>query len=69
MSFGRKLAKVLFCAFLGLSSMSGAPMDPKQIEEVLQIMNQTNIEVVIPEKNGSNDPDWPLISPDPTENE
>lgn len=67
MSIGRKLAKVLFCAFLGLSSMSGAPMDPKQIEEVLQIMNQTNVEVVMPDESGSNDPKLPVIPPDPAE--
>lgn len=51
MSFRRQFARLIFCCALALSSLSGAPMDPKQIEELLHIMNQTEIALVVPEKN------------------
>jgi len=63
MSFGRKLAKVFFCAFLGLSSMSGFPMDPKQIEELLELMNKATPEVLVLEPNGNNEPNPPIHPP------
>jgi len=60
MSISRKLSKVLFCLFLGFSSISGVPMDPKQIEELLHLMNEAKIEVVVPEHKGKDDPELPL---------
>jgi hypothetical protein len=60
MSISRKLSKVLFCLFLGFSSMSGVPVDPKQIEELLHLMNETKIEVVVLEHNGEDDPELPV---------
>lgn len=62
MSFRRHLAKFIFCFALALSSLSGAPMDPKQIEELLQIMNDAKIEVVVPAKNS--EPELPIIRSD-----
>jgi hypothetical protein len=60
MSISRKLSKVLLCLFLGFSSMSGVPMDPKQIEDLLHLMNETKVEVVVPEHNGKDDPELPV---------
>jgi hypothetical protein len=40
--------KVFLCLLLGMSVMSGAPMDAKQIEEHLRLMNETRVEVVMP---------------------
>jgi len=55
-----KLAKVFLCLALGMAAFSGAAMDPKQIEENLRIMNQTRVEVIVPEKTsgGSDLDDW-----------
>jgi len=69
MSISRKLSKVFFCLFLGFSSMSGIPMDPKQIEELLHLMNETKIEVVVPEHNGKDDPELPVQFDPPRERE
>jgi hypothetical protein len=69
MSFRRQLSKVLFCLFLAFASLSGGPMDPKQVEEILHIMNQTKIEVVVTEKNSSNDPELPIFPPEPPQTE
>ena len=59
-----KLAKVFLCLALSIAAFSGAPMDREQIKENLRIMNQTRVEVVVPEKNGEPNPDY-LLPPDP----
>jgi hypothetical protein len=42
-----KLRKVVFWMFLGFGQMMGAPIDPKEIEDVLHVMNRTRAEVII----------------------
>jgi hypothetical protein len=62
-----KLRKVLLLAMLGMGGVMGAAMNPKEIEDLMRIMNQTQIEVVVKEESGDGDrkvlPDDPLDKP------
>jgi len=52
MSLKGKLAKVFLLLLL-----IGLPIKtPKEIEDILYVMNQTRVEITIPEQNGSGDP-------------
>jgi hypothetical protein len=44
-------------------------MEPKQIEDVLRLMNETKIEVVIPKDDDKRDQDVPAYLPQPTKSE
>jgi hypothetical protein len=46
----------MFWIFLRAAQMMGAPINPKEIEDILHVMNQQRIEVVI----GKADPNNPL---------
>lgn len=49
MSIKRYLRKILLCIVLGGGSVLQTRMSPEKIEELLHSMNQTRVEVVIPE--------------------
>jgi hypothetical protein len=53
--FKRMLGKIFLCLVLGFASLSGLTMDPKKIEELMHAMNQTRIEVTIPEQDDQGD--------------
>jgi hypothetical protein len=55
MSAKGKLRTAIFWIFFGAAQMVGAPIDPKEIEDILHAMNRTRAEVVI-EKSDSNRP-------------
>lgn len=55
MSWKDKLRKVLFLAMLGMGGVLGATMNPKEIEDLMRLMNQTQIEVVVKQKSGDGD--------------
>jgi hypothetical protein len=55
-SWKGKLRKLLLLAMLGMGGVMGATMNPKEIEDLMRIMNQTQIEVVVKEERG--DGDW-----------
>jgi hypothetical protein len=50
------LGKIFLCLVLGFGSLTGLMMDPKKIEELMHSMNQTRIEVTIPEQDDQGDP-------------
>jgi hypothetical protein len=41
------LRRLLLFFALGFGALAGVPMDPKEIEELLNTMNQTRIEMTI----------------------
>jgi len=43
----RKLGEILLLLVLGYNSLFGLPMDPQEIEELMDGMNQTQIEMVV----------------------
>jgi hypothetical protein len=61
-SWKDKLRKVLLLAMLGMGGLMGATMNPKEIEDLMRIMNQTQIEIVVKEEFG--DGDWKLTPDD-----
>jgi hypothetical protein len=66
-SWKGKLRKLLFLAMLGMGGLMGATINPKEIEDLMRIMNQTQIEVIVTEKKGDSDgklsPQYPRDSP------
>ena len=47
------LGKVLLLAFLQVGALSGVPMDPQQIEELMEVMNRVQVvQVVKKERDG-----------------
>jgi hypothetical protein len=55
MSIKRKWLKVLLLSMMALSSFGGAPMNVKEIEELLHIMNETKVEFTIPDEGDPGD--------------
>lgn len=43
MSLRKRLAKILLFALLEVGAVMGVPMDPRKIEELLNLMNRTVI--------------------------
>ena len=54
MAINYVLRKVLLCLCFGAGCLMGAPITPKEIEELLASTSQTRIEVTITGKDGSN---------------
>jgi hypothetical protein len=50
-----KLRRVLLWSTLAMGSLFGGPMNPKEIEDLMRIMNQTKIEVTITDEKGDDD--------------
>ena len=40
---------------LGMGGVMGATMNPKEIEDLMRIMNQTQIEIVVKQERGDGD--------------
>ena len=49
-----KLRRLLLFFILGLGALHGVAMDPKKVEELLDTMNQTKIEITIQGQNDEN---------------
>jgi hypothetical protein len=54
-----KLRKIVFLMMLGFETAMGAPVDPKKIEELLQLMNALRVELVLPAKEKPQPPPHP----------
>jgi hypothetical protein len=62
MSMKRKWLSALFLSMMALSSFTGTAMNPKEIEDLLHIMNETKVEFTIPDDEGDKgDGKGPLI--------
>ena len=58
MSIKRKWLKALLMSMMAGSSSVGpivGPMNPKEIEEILHIMNQTKVEFTLPDESQKGD--------------
>jgi hypothetical protein len=60
----RKWLKVLMMLMMTVASFGG-PMNPKEIEDLIHIMNETRIEFTIPDEDykGEGDPQGPSNGP------
>ena len=67
MSMKRKWLKVLMLLMMGGASFVGAKMNPKEIEDVLHIMNETKVEFTIPDEDHKGDGNLPQMEIDPSE--
>ena len=47
MSLKKLLGKVLLFAFLEVGALSGVPMTPQQIEELMEVMNRVQVVRVV----------------------
>lgn len=47
MLFRKTLAKALVFAILQFGALAGVPMNPQQIEELMNVMHRTKIEYVV----------------------
>ena len=54
MSIKRKWLKVLMMLMMAGASF-GAPMNPKEIEDLMHVMNETRIEFTLPDENDKGD--------------
>ena len=43
----KTLAKVLVLATLGVGALTGVPINPEEIEKLMNVMHQTKIEYVV----------------------
>ncbi len=64
MSMKRKLLRLLMLVMMGGASFVGARMNPKEIEDVLHIMNETKVEFSIPDKDHNGDGNLPQMEID-----
>jgi hypothetical protein len=64
MSMKRKLLRLLMLVIMGGASFMGARMNPKEIEDVLHIMNETKVEFSIPDKDLNGDGNQPQVGID-----
>ena len=53
--FEGRFCKVVFCALLGLASISGAPLRPDEVEELMYSMNQPKIAHKLPDEAENGD--------------
>ena len=51
----RKLLRVILLLMMGGASFVGAKMNPKEIVDVLHIMNETKVEYSVPDRDHSGD--------------
>ena len=59
MRIADKLRKVVFLMMLGFGTAMGAPVDPKEIEEMIHLMNGPQVELVLPSKDEPKSPPLP----------
>jgi hypothetical protein len=48
----RKWLRVLFLSMVAMTSFAGSTMNPKEIDDLLHIMNETKVEFTIPDDEG-----------------
>lgn len=55
MSMKRRWLRAIFLMMLGGACFFGGIVNPKEIEDLLHIMNETKVEFTIPDEDGSGD--------------
>ena len=61
MSIRSKWLKALFLGMMAMAAFGGAPMNPKEIEDLLHVMNETRVEFTIPDESHKGDGLPPLV--------
>ena len=63
MSMKQKWLRVVFLAMMAALSFGRSPMNPKEIEDLLHTMNETKVELTIPDENakGNGDRAYPEV--------
>lgn len=56
MSLRKRLRTVFVCAFLEVGALAGVPMRPKEIQELMQVMNGPKLAHVLPGEEDAGDP-------------
>jgi hypothetical protein len=51
MSMKRKWLRMVFLVMMALATFGGSPVNPKEIEDLLHVMNEAKIEFTIPDEN------------------
>ena len=59
MSMKRRWLRVIFLLMMTGVSFGGSSMNPKDIEDLLHIMNETKIEFSLPDKDSNGDGNQP----------
>jgi hypothetical protein len=59
----RRLRTLACCSMLELGALFGMPMRPEQIQEFMQMLNESKVAHVLPSEDESGDPPEPI--PDP----
>ena len=67
MSMKRKWLRAVLLLMIGGASFIGAKMNPKEIEDVLHIMNETKVEFTIPDEDHKGDGNLPQLEIDHSE--
>jgi hypothetical protein len=62
MSINRKWLKALMLAMMAVGSFA-SPMNPREIEELMRTMNQTRIELTLPDEDDKGDGQKPPSGP------
>jgi hypothetical protein len=65
-SLKRKWLRALFLLILAGASFGGA-MNPKEIEDLLHVMNETKVEFTIPDESDKGDGNQPSVDIGPVE--
>ncbi|HTC61664.1 MAG TPA: hypothetical protein VK709_02375 [Candidatus Saccharimonadales bacterium] len=60
----RKWLRIIMLVMIGGASFVGARMNPKEIEGILHIMNETKVEYSMPDEDHKGDGDQPSIEVD-----
>ena len=67
MSMKRNWLKILMLLMMRGASFVGAKMNPKEIEDILHIMNETKVEFTVPDEDNKDDGNLPHMEIDPSE--
>ena len=61
MSIKSKWLKALFLGMMAMAAFSGARVNPKEIEDLLHVMNETKVEFTIPDESRKGEGLPPLV--------
>jgi hypothetical protein len=61
MSIKSKWLKALFLGMMAVAALGGARVNPKEIEDLLHVMNETKVEFTIPDDSHKGDGLPPLV--------
>jgi hypothetical protein len=58
MSLRHRLRTILLCLVLEMGALTGVPMRPEEIEELMHTMNQPKVVHTIPDESEKGDDEW-----------